>query len=153
MQEFLRWNPLKDTPRARVPVLPLSQETAPMRQHAQSRAGLLAGMAGGSAVLLGAFGAHALRTVLDTAQLELWRTAVQYHFWHALALAAAVLCPAGRPRRWALRAFASGIVIFSGSLYALALGAPHWTGIATPFGGVAFIVGWIALGASLRTSS
>jgi uncharacterized membrane protein YgdD (TMEM256/DUF423 family) len=48
-------------------------------------------------------------------------------------------------------AFALGIVLFSGSLYALAVGAPRWTGIVTPFGGVAFLVGWMALGLSLRT--
>ncbi|HEX7732014.1 MAG TPA: DUF423 domain-containing protein, partial [Rhodanobacter sp.] len=57
---------------------------------------------------------------------------------------------AGRARRCAVAAFACGIVLFSGSLYALALGAPRWTGIVTPFGGVAFVVGWIALGLSLR---
>ncbi|RUL80024.1 DUF423 domain-containing protein [Dyella choica] len=123
-----------------------------MRQLAQSHEGVLLGAAGASAVLLGAFGAHALRTVFNPAQLELWHTAVQYHFWHALALAAAALAHAGKARRLAIRAFALGIVLFSGSLYALALGAPHWVGIVTPLGGVAFIVGWIGLGASVRTS-
>ncbi|GLQ90045.1 DUF423 domain-containing protein [Dyella flagellata] len=122
-----------------------------MRQLVQSHAGLLVGAAGASAVLLGAFGAHALRSVLNPMQLELWHTAVQYHFWHALGLTGAVLAHAGKARRAAISAFALGIVLFSGSLYALALGAPHWAGIVTPFGGVAFIVGWIALGASLKT--
>lgn len=121
-----------------------------MRQLAQTREGLLVGMAGASAVLLGAFGAHALKAVLDTAHLELWHTAVQYHFWHALALVASVLSGRGNARRIAMLAFAAGIVMFSGSLYALALGAARWVGIVTPFGGVAFIVGWIALGVSLR---
>ena len=106
----------------------------------------LIGAAGASAVLLGAFGAHALRGALDPSGRELWHTASQYHFWHALALAAAALSPAGRARRTALAAFAIGIVLFSGSLYALALGAPRWCGAITPLGGVAFIVGWIALG-------
>ncbi|GGA20437.1 DUF423 domain-containing protein [Dyella nitratireducens] len=101
--------------------------------------------------MLGAFGAHALKDVLDVVQRELWHTAVQYHFWHALALAAAALSRPGRARRVATWAFAVGIVMFSGSLYALALGAPRWTGIVTPFGGVAFIVGWLALGAGLKT--
>jgi len=50
----------------------------------------------------------------------------------------------------AIASFALGIVLFSGSLYALALGAPRWCGVITPFGGLAFIVGWIALGLSLR---
>jgi uncharacterized membrane protein YgdD (TMEM256/DUF423 family) len=120
-----------------------------MRQPVHARAGLLVGLAGASAVLLGAFGAHALRDVLDTPSRELWHTAVDYHVWHALVLALAAGLGRGRSGRFALAAFAIGIVLFSGSLYALALGAPHWTGIITPFGGLAFIAGWIALGRSL----
>lgn len=124
-----------------------------MRQPVHARAGLLVGLAGASAVLLGAFGAHALRGVLDVQSRELWQTAVNYHVWHALALAVAVAVGLGRGRsgRFAIAAFAIGIVLFSGSLYALALGAPRWTGIITPFGGLAFIAGWIALGLSLRS--
>jgi uncharacterized membrane protein YgdD (TMEM256/DUF423 family) len=110
----------------------------------------LVATAGASAVLLGAFGAHALRGVLDGEGRELWHTASQYHFWHALALALACLLPAGRARRSAAAAFALGIVLFSGSLYALALGAPRWCGAITPLGGVAFIAGWIALGLALH---
>jgi uncharacterized membrane protein YgdD (TMEM256/DUF423 family) len=106
----------------------------------------LVGAAGASAVLLGAFGAHALRGVLDPSAREIWHTASQYHFWHALALAIACLAPLGRARRAALAAFAIGIVLFCGSLYALALGAPRWCGAITPLGGLAFIVGWVALG-------
>jgi uncharacterized membrane protein YgdD (TMEM256/DUF423 family) len=121
-----------------------------MRQVVSTPVALLAGVAGASAVLLGAFGAHALQTVLDTRALELWHTAVNYHVWHALALVLAVGLGAGRSRRVAIAAFALGIVLFSGSLYALALGAPRWAGIITPFGGLAFIVGWVALGLSLR---
>jgi uncharacterized membrane protein YgdD (TMEM256/DUF423 family) len=121
-----------------------------MRQVVSTPVALLAGVAGASAVLLGAFGAHALQKVLDTRALELWHTAVNYHVWHALALVLAVGLGAGRSRRVAIAAFALGIVLFSGSLYALALGAPRWTGIITPFGGLAFIVGWVALGLSLR---
>jgi uncharacterized membrane protein YgdD (TMEM256/DUF423 family) len=121
-----------------------------MRQSVRPRSlaagGTLAGLAGASAVLLGAFGAHALRAVLDVDHRELWHTAVQYHFWHALALALAAWTGRGRAGRCAVGAFALGIVLFSGSLYALALGAPRWTGIVTPFGGVAFVVGWVALG-------
>lgn len=121
-----------------------------LRQIARSGAGLLVGFASASAVLLGAFGAHALRDVLDPAHRELWHTAVEYHAWHALALALAVGLGHGRAGRCAVLAFALGIALFSGSLYALALGAPRWTGFATPFGGVAFVVGWIALGMALR---
>jgi uncharacterized membrane protein YgdD (TMEM256/DUF423 family) len=109
----------------------------------------LLGLAGATAVILGAFGAHALRDVLDARGSELWHTAVQYHFWHALALGLAVFL-GGRAARWAVIAFAVGIVLFSGSLYALALGAPRWCGAITPLGGVAFIAGWIAMGFAVR---
>jgi len=120
------------------------------RQIVRFPAGLLAGIAGASAVLLGAFGAHALRGVLDPAHRELWHTAVEYHAWHALALVLAVGLGRGRAGRCAVAAFALGIALFAGSLYALALGAPRLVGIITPFGGVAFVVGWIALGLALH---
>jgi uncharacterized membrane protein YgdD (TMEM256/DUF423 family) len=102
-------------------------------------------------VLLGAFGAHALRDVLDARGTELWHTAVNYHAWHALALVLAVGLGRGRSGRFAVAAFVIGIVLFSGSLYALALGAPRWCGVITPLGGLAFVAGWMALGWSLRT--
>ena len=124
-----------------------------LRQPVSTRVSLLVGAAGASAVLLGAFGAHALRDVLDARSIELWHTAVNYHVWHALALVLAVGLGRGRSGRFATVAFVLGIVLFSGSLYALALGAPRWTGIITPFGGLAFISGWIALGLSLRASA
>jgi uncharacterized membrane protein YgdD (TMEM256/DUF423 family) len=122
-----------------------------MRQPVSTRIAVLVGIAGASAVLLGAFGAHALRDVLDVRGAELWHTAVNYHVWHALALAVAVGLGRGRSRRVAMAAFTVGIVLFSGSLYALALGAPRWVGIITPFGGLAFVAGWLALGWALRT--
>ena len=117
-----------------------------MRQSVSSTAGLLAGFAGASAVILGAFGAHALRGVLDERGTELWHTAVNYHLWHALALCLALFVLDAPHRRRAVIAFALGIVLFSGSLYALALGAPRWFGAITPLGGVAFIAGWLLLG-------
>lgn len=119
-----------------------------MRQPAFAT-GLLVGLAGASAVVLGAFGAHALRDVLDARGTELWHTAVSYHFWHVLALAFAVVAAKGRAARVAVIAYVIGIVVFCGSLYALALGAPRWFGAITPVGGLAFIVGWIALGVGL----
>jgi uncharacterized membrane protein YgdD (TMEM256/DUF423 family) len=122
-----------------------------MRQIVSTRVALLIGVTGASAVLLGAFGAHALRGVLDARGAELWHTAVNYHAWHALALAVAAGLGRGRSGRVAMAAFVVGIVLFSGSLYALALGAPRWVGIITPFGGLAFVAGWLALGWALRT--
>ena len=111
-------------------------------------------LAGASAVLLGAFGAHALRGVLDARVAAIWHTAMDYQLWHALALALAVGLGRGRSGAGGdLLAFGWGIVLFSGSLYALALGAPRWVGLITPFGGLAFIVGWIALGCPLRDAS
>jgi len=122
-----------------------------MRQIVSTRVALLVGVTGASAVLLGAFGAHALRDALDARGAELWHTAVNYHAWHALALAVAAGLGFGRSGRVAMAAFVVGIVLFSGSLYALALGAPRWVGIITPFGGLAFVAGWLALGWALRT--
>jgi uncharacterized membrane protein YgdD (TMEM256/DUF423 family) len=122
-----------------------------MRQPVSPASAWILALAGASAVVFGAFGAHALRGSLDARGLELWRTAVDYHFWHALALGLVVIVPSdGRARRIALAAFALGIVLFSGSLYALALGAPRWMGVVTPLGGLAFILGWMALGMALR---
>lgn len=109
---------------------------------------VVASIAGASAVALGAFGAHGLRDVLDEAARATWRTAVDYHAWHALVLLATGLL--GRMRatlslRAAAAGFVLGILAFSGSLYALALGAPRALGAITPLGGVAFVVGWVAL--------
>jgi len=123
-----------------------------MRQRVPASDALLAGVAGASAVALGAFGAHALRGTLGDAALATWHTGVEYHFWHALALFVAVaVLPAGTSRGVAVWSFVAGIVLFSGSLYALALGAPRLAGVITPFGGVAFIVGWLAAAWSLRS--
>jgi uncharacterized membrane protein YgdD (TMEM256/DUF423 family) len=107
-----------------------------------------AALLGAAAVLLGAFGAHALRDTLDEHALAIWHTAVEYQFWHVLATVAVALLArdgASTCLRIAAIAFVAGIVLFCGSLYALALGAPHLVGVLTPFGGIAFVVGWIAL--------
>lgn len=120
-----------------------------MSQRIEGGAIVVAAIAGASAVALGAFGAHALRDALDERALANWRTAVDYQSWHALALLACALLARERSPsmlRVAAIAFALGIVLFSGSLYALALGAPRALGAVTPFGGVAFITGWLALG-------
>ena len=110
---------------------------------------VLAALLMAAAVGASAFGAHALRTRVDAASLGLWNTAVQYHAWHALGLLAVGLFMLHAPDRAGLSLagwlFVAGIVLFSGSLYALALGAPRGTGAITPLGGIAFLAGWIVL--------
>lgn len=109
-----------------------------------------AGVLGALGVAFGAFGAHALRERVSPEALGWFETGTRYHLVHALALLGAGLA-AGSVRSGALRlaggCFALGILLFSGSLYALALGAPRWLGAVTPFGGTAWIVGWVALAA------
>ncbi len=96
------------------------------------------------AVALGAFGAHGLKTRLDAYAMGIWEKAVFYHFIHALGmLIAAGLDRAGTTTVcWLLLA---GIVLFSGSLYALALSGVSMLGAVTPLGGLAFIAAWILL--------
>jgi uncharacterized membrane protein YgdD (TMEM256/DUF423 family) len=111
-------------------------------------AALAGSIAGALAVAAGAFGAHALRTTLDAAALQVWHTAVEYQFWHALALLACVAIPPSRWSRASVLAFCMGIAAFCGSLYLLALGAPRALGAVTPFGGLSLIAGWCCLGAA-----
>lgn len=100
------------------------------------------------AVALGAFGAHALKSRLTPDMATVWQTAVTYHAWHALALLAAGLVMLHSPERPGLPLagwlFVAGIVLFSGSLYAMALTGVRGLGAVTPFGGVAFLAGWAA---------
>lgn len=106
-------------------------------------------VSGALTVGLGAFGAHGLESRLSPEDLALWETAVQYQGLHALALVLVGLwrgqggkgCAAG----WG---FLVGSAIFSGTLYAMALGGPRWLGAITPIGGTALIAGWIALAIS-----
>ena len=99
------------------------------------------------AVALGAFGAHALRDVFDSKQMEWWHTAQEYQVWHALALVVAGLIEGqtGRSMRAVAWLFVAGTLVFSGSLYLMALTGQTWLGAITPFGGAAFIAGWITL--------
>lgn len=101
------------------------------------------------AVAAGAFGAHALRDWLPQSLLAIFETAARYQMYHALALlvvARATETMPGRLPRLAGWAFATGIVVFSGSLYLLATTGILWLGAVTPIGGVAFLLGWTALG-------
>jgi uncharacterized membrane protein YgdD (TMEM256/DUF423 family) len=111
-----------------------------------------AAIAMATAVALGAFGAHALKALLAADALAVWQTAVQYHAWHALGLFGVGLWLQHAPEKRALRLAAwlllGGIVLFSGSLYALALTGVHGLGVITPLGGLAWIGGWIVLAKS-----
>ena len=93
------------------------------------------------AVALGAFGAHALKATLQTSgMLDAWNKAVLYHFLHAIALMALALYGAGN--RAACFLLLAGILLFSGSLYAMALTNIRWLGAITPLGGLCFLAGW-----------
>lgn len=102
---------------------------------------------GALAVILGAFGAHALRSHLEPRDLETFETAVRYQMYHAFALfAAAWLISRNMPHAGtAAWAFIAGVIVFSGSLYLLVGTGQRWLGAITPIGGVAFIAGWILL--------
>jgi uncharacterized membrane protein YgdD (TMEM256/DUF423 family) len=105
-----------------------------------------AALLGAIGVALGAFGAHALRGHVPPEDLEIWRTAVLYHLLHAVALLA--LASVGdrvRLRRVVTALWLAGVVVFSGSLYALVLTGARWLGAITPAGGVALIAGWATL--------
>lgn len=106
---------------------------------------------GGVGVAAGAFGAHALKDRLSAEALGWWQTGAQYQLAHALALVLVGVTALRRPSRaiaFAGRAFASGVILFSGSLYALALTDARWLGAITPVGGLLLLVGWIALAVS-----
>jgi uncharacterized membrane protein YgdD (TMEM256/DUF423 family) len=99
-------------------------------------------------VALGAFGAHALRTRLDPRDLEIFETAVRYQLFHALALLGVAWAWTRWPGAWTTRAgwlMTGGVLVFSGSLYVLVLTGQRGWGAVTPFGGVALLLGWLAL--------
>lgn len=108
---------------------------------------ILGAIFAGIAVAAGAFGAHALESRLDERMLEVWETAARYQMYHGLALFVAAWL-AGQTQATSAHvagwAFTAGVFLFSGSLYVLALSGIRWLGAVTPFGGVAFLVGWIA---------
>ena len=105
------------------------------------------------AVAFGAFGAHGLKSVLSEADMAIYRTAVDYHMWHALGLALIGLLaeryPDARGFRWAGGAMMIGLLLFSGSLYALSLSGLRWLGMITPLGGLSFMAGWALMSLTL----
>jgi len=112
----------------------------------------VAALAGMFAVMLGAFGAHALKNTLDDYAMGVFETAVQYHFYHTFALMAVGILAMSQPGSVLLKTsgwlFMLGLVLFSGSLYALSFSGVRWLGAITPIGGLAFIAGWGCLAAA-----
>lgn len=115
---------------------------------------LIAALNGFVAVAAGAFAAHTLQSRLDARALQVFETGACYQMYHALAIgltAFAMRDAARQPAQIAAALFLAGIVLFSGSLYLLALSGVRGLGAVTPFGGFAFLLGWLALGwAALR---
>lgn len=105
------------------------------------------------AVAAGALGAHALRIRLSPDHLAVFETAARYQMYHALALLATAWASARWPGALPQLAgwlFVSGTLLFSGSLYGLAVSGPRWIGAITPLGGIAFLAGWLCLALSTR---
>jgi uncharacterized membrane protein YgdD (TMEM256/DUF423 family) len=92
-------------------------------------------------VAAGAFGAHGLKSHISAARIEIFEVAVRYQMFHAIALVVAGILDA-QQAGWC---FSGGIVLFSGSLYLLALTEQRWLGAVTPLGGVLFLLGWLLL--------
>jgi uncharacterized membrane protein YgdD (TMEM256/DUF423 family) len=108
----------------------------------------LAALSGMLAVALGAFGAHVLKGIISFEMLEVYKTGVQYQFYHTFALLAVGVLMYFNPSKvlkWSAYLFIAGIVLFSGSLYVLAVSGIKTVGIMTPFGGIVWIVAWLLL--------
>lgn len=109
----------------------------------------IAAVNGALAVAVGAFGAHALKARLSPEMMAVFETGARYHMYHALAMSVAAL--AGT--RWPPPLFLGGILLFSGSLYLLAISGLNWLGAITPLGGGLFLAGWICLALSMFRST
>jgi uncharacterized membrane protein YgdD (TMEM256/DUF423 family) len=98
---------------------------------------------------MGAFGAHGLKTVISPDMLAVYQTGVTYQMWHALGLVGIALirqqAPGSKLLHWAGWLMFTGILLFSGSLYALAILNHTWLGMITPFGGICFITAWLLI--------
>ncbi len=109
----------------------------------------------GLAVILGAFGTHALRPSFSSKQMDTWHTGTEYHLVHAIALILVGVLIQGETtklQRASGLLFITGIVVFGGSLYLLALTSTKWLGAIAPLGGLCLILGWISLGISAYKS-
>lgn len=106
------------------------------------------GISGALAVILGAFGAHALRDQLSADQLRVFHTGVEYQFYHSFAILIAGILYGQAQTKWfrfAAYGFIAGILLFSGSLYIMTLTTMTGIGIITPLGGLLFVAGWLCL--------
>ncbi len=115
---------------------------------------VVAATSGAMCVMLGAFASHGLKSIVSAQRLDVFHTAVDYQFYHSLALMlVAVLqhhyTSLERPLSIVAGLFCAGILLFSGSLYTLVLTDTPWLGVITPFGGMAFILGWLYLALSV----
>ncbi len=100
------------------------------------------------AVAIGAFGAHGLKSHLSSEMMQIYKTGVEYHFYHALGLLLVGILSMSMPSgyiKWSAIFLSVGIILFSGSLYALATTGIKGLGAITPIGGLSFIAGWILL--------
>lgn len=100
------------------------------------------------AVALGAFGAHGLKSHLSTDMMQTYKTGVDYHFYHAFGLLLIGILAVSFPSemiKWSAILLIVGIILFSGSLYVLAVSGIKWLGAITPIGGLSFIAGWVLL--------
>ncbi len=116
--------------------------------------GVVGAILGGLGVAFGAFGAHALKDRLAEDKLAIFEVGVRYQLVHALALLAVAALLREQPVQagrcgWL---FLLGVCVFSGSLYAMALGGPRWLGAVTPLGGLGLIAGWVSLALALRAN-
>ncbi len=105
------------------------------------------------AVLLGAFGAHALKTNLSPEMMQVYKTGIEYQFYHALGLLLIGLIGfqiQSKYIKWSGTLISIGIIIFCGSLYILALSGFEWIGAITPIGGLSFVAGWVCLILAIR---
>lgn len=100
------------------------------------------------AVAIGAFGAHGLKAHLSSEMMQIYKTGVEYHFYHALGLLLVGVLSISMPSNylnWSAIFLTAGIVLFSGSLYVMAVSGIKWLGAITPLGGICFIAGWVFL--------
>jgi uncharacterized membrane protein YgdD (TMEM256/DUF423 family) len=119
-----------------------------LRERSQAGMIMLSSLLGFTGVACGALGAHAVKA-LGPEALDWWNTAAKYHLIHALAVGLVAALPI-KTRFWAAGLFTSGIVLFSGSLYVLALTGVRALGMVTPFGGLCFLAGWAAMAFGAR---